>query len=269
MTSDATEDSDRGGGAAGISLREARIAQNLGVGDVAHQLKLTPAQVEALETGDFERLPGPVFVRGFARNYARLLGLDAEPVLHALAAGLPGEEPLSPAPPSQDIPFPTAPPRRWRAYAVALAVIVAALVAYEYFPTAQEPVAPESAVPTPAPPPAPVSQPDPGSASVPGTAPGSGASGPSDEPGAAAGPAPGERQVRLVFEQTAWVEIRDRSGKAIFSRLNAPGTEQRVNGRPPLAVVVGNARGVQLTYDEQPVNLAVHTRVAVARLTLQ
>lgn len=265
MTSNATEDSDRRGGAAGVPLREARIAQNLGVGDVAHQLKLTPAQVEALEAGDFERLPGPVFVRGFARNYARLLGLDAEPVLHALAAGLPGEEPLSPAPPSQDIPFPTAPPRRWRAYAVALAVIVAALVAYEYFPTAPEPVAQESAVATLAP----VSQPDPGSASVPGAAPGSGASGPSDEPGAAAGPAPGERQVRLVFEQASWVEIRDRSGKAIFSQLNAPGTEQRVNGRPPLALVVGNAHGVRLTYDEQPVNLALHTKVAVARLTLQ
>ena len=82
-------------------------------------------------------------------------------------------------------------------------------------------------------------------------------------------PAPGERQVHLVFEQASWVEIRDRSGKAIFSRLNAPGTEQRVNGRPPLAVVVGNAHGVRLTYDERPVNLSLHTKVDVARLTLQ
>ncbi len=73
----------------------------------------------------------------------------------------------------------------------------------------------------------------------------------------------------MVFEQASWVEIRDRSGKAIFSQLNAPGTEQRVNGRPPLAVVVGNAHGVRLTYDEQPVNLALHTKVDVARLTLQ
>jgi hypothetical protein len=33
--------------------------------------------------------------------------------------------------------------------------------------------------------------------------------------------------------------------------------------------VVGNAHGVRLTYDEQPVNLAQHTKVDVARLTLQ
>jgi cytoskeleton protein RodZ len=51
--------------------------------------------------------------------------------------------------------------------------------------------------------------------------------------------------------------------------LNPRGTEQRVNGRPPLAVVVGNAHGVRLTYDERPVNLSLHTKVDVARLTLQ
>ena len=61
----------------------------------------------------------------------------------------------------------------------------------------------------------------------------------------------------MVFEQASWVEIRDRSGKAIFSQLNRAGhraARERHARRSPL--VVGNAHGVRLTYDEQPVDLA-------------
>jgi histidyl-tRNA synthetase len=54
---------------------------------VAQQLKLSPRQVRALETDDFTRLPGRTFVRGFVRNYARLVALDPELVLGALPGG--------------------------------------------------------------------------------------------------------------------------------------------------------------------------------------
>jgi cytoskeleton protein RodZ len=37
--------------------------------------------VQALENDDHDRLPGPVFVRGYLRNYARLLGLDDDNIL--------------------------------------------------------------------------------------------------------------------------------------------------------------------------------------------
>jgi len=321
MTSNATETSDRRGETPGAALRAARLAQNLGVADVARQLKLSINQVEALEAGDFERLPGPVFVRGFTRNYARLLRLDAEALLRQVEAGLPREEPRPAAPPSQDIPFPATPPRRWRVYALAAAAVVAALAAYEFSPTTtSEPPSKEPVVAAPASEPAAPPAAGTGGASAPEAMAGPSAAGASNEakaearvrpgtvqPGPQAGtgaadgaqsaaqlaagapaaqnpppaaaksaareeeatPGPGERQVHLVFAQASWVEIRDRSGKAIFSQLNPPGTEQRVNGRPPLAVVVGNAHGVKLTYDERPVNLSVHTKVDVARLTLQ
>jgi cytoskeleton protein RodZ len=42
--------------------------------DVAAKLKLTARQIEALEQEDFSHLPSEVFVRGFVRNYARLVG---------------------------------------------------------------------------------------------------------------------------------------------------------------------------------------------------
>jgi cytoskeleton protein RodZ len=55
----------------------------------------------------------------------------------------------------------------------------------------------------------------------------------------------------------------------IFSKLNPAGSEERINATPPLKLIVGNARGVRLNYDDQPVNLEPHTGVTVARLTLE
>lgn len=63
---------------AGAQLRQERLRQGLSLADVARHLKLAPRQVEALEQDAYKSLPGSVFVRGFTRNYARLLGLDAE-----------------------------------------------------------------------------------------------------------------------------------------------------------------------------------------------
>src|SRR5258706_9374755 len=86
------------------TLLAAREAQSLSVADVARQLKLSVHQVEALEAGEYHRLPGPVFVRGFIRNYARLLKVDPEQWLHSAADSLPRVEPRPAAPPSQEIP---------------------------------------------------------------------------------------------------------------------------------------------------------------------
>lgn len=70
--------------AAGNALRAAREAAGLSIDAVAQHLKLAPRQVAALENGDYAELPGRTFVRGFARNYARLMNLDADAVVAAL-----------------------------------------------------------------------------------------------------------------------------------------------------------------------------------------
>jgi cytoskeleton protein RodZ len=92
---------------------------------------------------------------------------------------------------------------------------------------------------------------------------------PTPEAAAPARHAPGEQVVKLHFVRESWVEIRDRTGRKIFARLNAPGTEQVISGMPPLSLIVGNANGVQLTHNEQPVDLGRYTKVDVARLTLE
>jgi cytoskeleton protein RodZ len=62
-------------------LRAARELQQLTVDDVANVLHLSREHIVALETGDFARLGPQVFVRGYLRSYARLLGLAEQSVL--------------------------------------------------------------------------------------------------------------------------------------------------------------------------------------------
>src|SRR5262249_34866210 len=179
----------------GAFLREARLAQSLAVADVARQLKLSTNQVEALEAGEFARLPGPVFVRGFVRNYARLLRLEVEPLVEAVAAKLAREDPL-PAPPSVEVPSPTTAPRRWGAYAAVVGLVVAALATYEFFPTAPEPAATESTAAAPAAAPALSLQPDSANAAVPDAA-------AAPSPGASSDRAEAARAARTGTDESA------------------------------------------------------------------
>lgn len=65
----------------GDALQAAREAKGWTVQDAANRLRLMARQVEAMESEDYAALGQPVFARGFVRNYARLLGIDPEPLL--------------------------------------------------------------------------------------------------------------------------------------------------------------------------------------------
>jgi cytoskeleton protein RodZ len=80
----------------GRRLRVQRQSKGLEIVRIAAQLHLRPAMVEALEHDQYEKLPSPVFVIGYVRNYARLLGLDPEPIVNAYRAGNPNLEPPAP-----------------------------------------------------------------------------------------------------------------------------------------------------------------------------
>lgn len=72
---------------AGSLLRRARESKGMGLDEVVGKLKLSRRQVEALEADSFSELPGLTFVRGFVRNYARVLDIDPDPILALLDAG--------------------------------------------------------------------------------------------------------------------------------------------------------------------------------------
>lgn len=68
----------------GELLRQAREARGLKVEEIAQTLKLGVRQIEAIEADRWESLPGATIVRGFVRNYARLVQVDATPLMARL-----------------------------------------------------------------------------------------------------------------------------------------------------------------------------------------
>ena len=274
----------------GRQLAAARENSGLSVADIAHQLKLSPWQVEALEAGDYRRLPGAVFVRGFIRNYARLVKLDPAALPAGAERQLPrAAQPLPEMPPSADIPFPSGREFGWRKYAIAGLVLLVPVVIFEFYRDDAHEITVKSRQ-VALPPPQVVAEEKAaetrGGARVPAVSDAIAVASPTvsattrNEPTVVENPRlaartaraehkPGEHVVRFRFEQESWVEIRDRNGSRIFSQLNPAGTVQVVSGLPPLALVVGNAAGVRLMHNDQPVNLAPHIKVDVARLTLE
>jgi cytoskeleton protein RodZ len=281
------------GGAAGGELASAREELNLSVAEVARHLKLSPAQVEALEAGAYERLPGRVFVRGFLRNYAKLVGIDPEPLVRRLEREMPEPRVVEEPPPSPQAVMPTGERSRWPVYAGIAGTVIAALAAYEFgfnspaFNEAQTEAGKagsDATTSASAEPPASSSPAvgasgsatdagvPPVTASAPATATGAGsavaASGTTQVQAVAPSDA-GTRALHFRFDEESWVEVRDADGRVIFTKLNRAGTEERVTGLAPLKLVVGNARGVRLTADDRPVDLEPYTGASVARLTLK
>lgn len=63
-------------GTVGARLRAAREAQGLSVAEVAARTRVTQRFLEALEADRLDLLPSPTYASGFARAYARAVGLD-------------------------------------------------------------------------------------------------------------------------------------------------------------------------------------------------
>ncbi|NNG22276.1 RodZ domain-containing protein [Telluria aromaticivorans] len=78
-------------GLPGKTLQSQREAMGWSVEQVADQLKLAPRQVMALEAGNYASLPSPAVTRGFVRAYAKLLKIDAAPLVAKIEMNMPPE----------------------------------------------------------------------------------------------------------------------------------------------------------------------------------
>lgn len=259
----------------GARLRIAREALGMETEAVASSLKLSKRQIEALEAGDWSKLPGHTFIRGFVRNYARVLRLDAAELLADLDAPMPTTPQLN-LPQSTSAVLPQTGQAQKRDYAAVLAGIVlvsVAVVAYYLVPAdfwlskPEEPPKPAVAE-APAPLFPPVSPPEPGAA--PEQASGAVVA-PQAESAPASTPAPAVagKGLKMKFTQPSWVEIRDRSGQTIFSQLNPAGSEREIEGQPPFVMVVGNAAHVTVTYQGRNIELQPRSKDDVARVTVE
>jgi cytoskeleton protein RodZ len=304
--------------AVGAQLRRAREIRGETTGDVARSLKLTGRQVEAMEAGRLDLLPGPAFARGFLRNYARYLGIDPAELLAGFESDARTYVELVPVSNAEGV-MPSGGAARAAQFpaalvAGALLLVVLAGWYFDWFqmpqenpaaierapehqslaapgdlaapattPPAAESMAsaadaspsmapvPAAGAPSPQPAAAPPA-PTPGAVTSPPTAPVAAVVTPP-----AAAPAPvaefprtdGVEHLVFRFDGESWVEVRDASGSIVYSGVSTAGSRRTVQGKPPFALVVGNARMVSLEYRGKPYDLTPYVRVSVARLTLE
>lgn len=279
----------------GADLKAAREGRGLTVRQVAQELHVGDAMIDALERGDYAVLGEPVFVRGHLRNYARALGIPENQVLS-------GYEQTQNKPPPP--PLVTQHPlggmhprsREWTLRAVSGALILALGIAVVWWlsrpsppaatlsaaPTATTPVPVVStAVPTvadvatapaaeqkPAPKPEPALAPPPVKPAAPApraaresrpAAGGVANAAVSAKPPAAAADGSLTHAV-FSLSSASWIEVYDAGGKRIYYDLAPAGGSLELSGAGPLQVFLGNAPGVSIQVDGASFDVASYTR---------
>lgn len=230
----------------GATLRAAREAQGLSLKDIAARTRITARHVEALEAGDYDSLPGRPYALGFARSYAKAVGMDEALIAEAVRRELSAR---APAPETRVIHQfeagdPAKTPSRlisWLAGLLVVAVLGLGLVFWRsyYWPSAELPalVGPEQPKPAAA---KPVSQ----------------------QPGAPAAAArPNGPVVFTAQEDRIWVKFYDGSGKQLVQKLMAKGETYTVpdgvtdpklwTGRPDALTITIGGQAVPRIADKQ------------------
>ena len=101
------------------------------------------------------------------------------------------------------------------------------------------------------------------------------------EPVAAQAPAPaatvpapapavaaGQGVVNLQFTADCWTQVTDADGKVLLSALKRSGERIELTGKAPIKLHLGFARGAQVTYNGESVDVTPHISGETARLTL-
>lgn len=65
----------------GQKFQEARLQKSLSLEDVSQSTKIKVIFLDAIEKGEYEKLPSVTYAQGFVRNYARFLNLPEKEIL--------------------------------------------------------------------------------------------------------------------------------------------------------------------------------------------
>lgn len=246
----------------GERLRNTREARGLTLQAVEGLTHIRAVYLQALEDEQFNRLPGPVYAKGFLRAYAAVLGLEPERLLEAYPADL--QFPVQPiiGTTAAEVPIrPTvARSRVRRIAAIAGTLVLAGVLAIGVFAYLQvrqfaEPIPPQP-VALPAPPPAPRPQPAPPGSPTQVT----------PEVTAAPTPTPlravpaGRVAVEVRATDTSWLRV-SADGERVFQGFVRAGDTRIWRAQGRLTIRVGNAPVVQVLVNGRPVQPRARGRV--------
>jgi cytoskeletal protein RodZ len=227
----------------GDEFRVAREARGLSLSDVAEQLHIRSAYLQAIEEEDWSAIGAPVYVKGFLRTYARFLGLDPEHAIESFTAGAPaalaGKQAWTP-PAAVGLPRERRGPSIWAWLSGLAAIVLLAYVGYGYYQLKMGPPGGQPATPKVA-----------GNAAGTFTLPPSAA----PQPTVAAQPAPRwtGNGVDMRFTQVSWVRATV-DGHVVMEGEFPPGTHREFAGRH-VRLLVGNAGGVEVSVPGQPTRI--------------
>ncbi|NOT67777.1 MAG: helix-turn-helix domain-containing protein [Methylophilaceae bacterium] len=284
----------------GAMLKAAREARGISIEDVSERLHNSPRQINALESGQFEILPEPMITRGFIRNYARLLEIDAEPLLQAYRIQVPVNQLPSINLPSANIVMTNHERSHWLRYSL-LSIFILLVVWFVYtgFIAKSPSLKPATVATSPEVTPnhdetfsaplttLPITD-TPAASAEPATLmsesegnietqanqaapvivePTAVASGAVSQPiPAAVGAA--TVQLKFVTSEKSWINVLDSENKPVFNKTKPAASEDQLEGQPPFKLTLGNARATQVYLNGKLVDLQPYTKSNVARLTL-
>ncbi|OPY11768.1 MAG: Helix-turn-helix domain protein [Syntrophaceae bacterium PtaB.Bin038] len=260
-------------------LKRTRESKGLRLEDIARRYRIRFSFLEAIESGSFDDLPEPVYAKTFIKTYAGALGVDAGPILAQYAKHI--EKTLPSAPPEEAAaakgPDAGKAVLAWFGMLgsrviwtfLALAVLIG-LGIYAFQDRPERPVPAKTAVREEARPPEkpaevkppegqpaqPAQQPESAPPQQPDAAPApkkpeSQPAAEKKEPATAPPPAAGGT-LSLTIEATeaAWVQVRADRTPAV-QRLLQAGEKVSAEAREKITVDLGNAGGVQITFQGQ------------------
>jgi cytoskeleton protein RodZ len=242
------------GASLGAYLRGLRETKAASLGDMARTTRVSVCQLEALESDRLEELPAPVFVRGFIRAYCDYLGESPDEALHRHQTmsedRSAGAEPRV-APAARRPPVWTAGP-----VVVSLVLLVvfgSGLLAINLAFRRE----PAPAAPAPAP------TADLAPAAVPG-APAVTAGAP---PRPAAVEATTAQHLLVKAVEPTWIRVQADGGRVV-EELLAPGATREWTAEKRFVLTVGNAGGIELELNGQPMPPLGARGVVIRRLEL-
>ena len=257
----------------GARLRSARERSRLTIMQAAEKLHVDAEVLEALEAENFAALGAPVYVKGHLRHYAELVGESAEAL-----SGLYSQGTHVPQPDLTRIPK-AAPDHAGKLVGPAVIVVVVFAVAgtawwglslthRQWSTAAARPVpvvttaAPLNQVESRSR----VSGPDTvGAASSAGLVAVASPAKPSRPPIAVAAPSAaalsrGQVALVLAYSADSWTEVDDATGRRLLYGLSTGPATRRVEGVPPLSVVLGDASDVTLEVGGRATSIARFVR---------
>ena len=262
-------------GSLGHTLKSLRETQNLTLADIASRLHLDPRVIAAIEVDDHQALPPALYVRGYLRGYARILGTDPEHLVELYNDAAPSAPPdIQPeiSRPAQ-IRSDDAPVR-----AATVTVVVGLAILLTVWWRTTYPPAPAPSPALVAPPVAAELKPVAPQSQLPYSynvvthptsayyrAPDAEEAGAAETASAGTG---GPDQVVFRVTTDSWLEVTDRSGERIYMNFIHGGESLALTGQAPFAVLLGYAIGAAVEFNGQPFDPAPFTRAGVARFSL-